>query len=146
MALRTSSSACVVSTISPLRTPRERAWPRPMMFNPAPAGSAFRSPTTAQTLDVPISKPTIMDESSNIFPPGVSGVDGPGCGGRRHDGFHPTDRHVVGNRQIERRHRFVHALSQIVNFAPTPQLLLQIVQTESNFAALTRRDDNNSRQ
>ena len=38
------------STISPLRTPRERAWPTPMMFS---APLSFTSPTTAQTLEVP---------------------------------------------------------------------------------------------
>ena len=54
------------SAISPLRTPRERAWPRPMMFS---APSAPSSPTTAQTFDVPISRPTMMEESSNMFLP-----------------------------------------------------------------------------
>src|SRR5437868_6765198 len=59
-----SSAAVEASEISPLRTPRERDWPRPMMFG-APEG--FTSPTTAQTLLVPISKPTMMDSGSNIF-------------------------------------------------------------------------------
>ena len=52
---------------------------------------------------------------------------------------------LLDTARFERRDGFVHALSQIVNFAPAPQLLLQIVQTESNFAALPRRRDDDSR-
>src|SRR5205085_11506547 len=44
------------STISPLRTPREGAWPTPRIFS-VPSGRV--SPTTTQIFDVPISKPTI---------------------------------------------------------------------------------------
>src|SRR5260370_32101594 len=64
MALRTSSSAMGASAISPLRTPRERDWPRPMTFN-APA--ALTSPTAPQILDVPISSPSMSEAGSNIF-------------------------------------------------------------------------------
>jgi len=67
MAARKSSSTCSVLQISPLRTPRERDWPRPMMFS---APSAFCSPTTTQIFEVPISRPAMMLESSNIFSPG----------------------------------------------------------------------------
>jgi len=52
------------SAISPLRTPRERAWPRPMMFNPL---AALISPATTQILEVPISRPTMMEEESTCF-------------------------------------------------------------------------------
>src|SRR5881392_2245653 len=44
------------STISPLRTPRDGAWPTPKIFV-VPSGRL--SPTTTQILDVPISNPTI---------------------------------------------------------------------------------------
>ena len=52
------------------RTPRERDWPKPTMFS---TPSALNSPTTAQTLEVPISRPTMMDEESNIFLFGANG-------------------------------------------------------------------------
>src|ERR1700681_556623 len=44
------------STISPLRTPREGAWPTPRILI-VPSGRP--SPTTTQIFDVPISRPTI---------------------------------------------------------------------------------------
>src|SRR6476659_9128818 len=44
------------STISPLRTPREGAWPTPRIFI-VPSG--LPSPTTTQIFEVPISRPTI---------------------------------------------------------------------------------------
>src|SRR5207247_7424787 len=44
------------STISPLRTPREGAWPTPRILT-VPSG--FPSPTTTQIFEVPISRPTI---------------------------------------------------------------------------------------
>ncbi len=59
MALRMSSLARVAATISPLRTPRERDWPTPMMLR-APA--SLTSPTTAQIFDVPTSRPTMTDD------------------------------------------------------------------------------------
>src|SRR6478735_8899399 len=44
------------STISPLRTPRDGAWPTPRIFI-VPSG--LPSPTTTQIFEVPISRPTI---------------------------------------------------------------------------------------
>src|SRR5688572_9753851 len=44
------------STISPLRTPRDGAWPTPRILI-VPSGRP--SPTTTQILEVPISRPTI---------------------------------------------------------------------------------------
>src|SRR5262245_37817370 len=44
------------STISPLRTPRDGAWPTPRILS-VPSGRL--SPTTTQILEVPISRPTI---------------------------------------------------------------------------------------
>src|SRR6476661_170831 len=44
------------STISPLRTPRDGAWPTPRILI-VPSG--FPSPTTTQIFEVPISRPTI---------------------------------------------------------------------------------------
>src|SRR3954468_23595419 len=44
------------STISPLRTPREGAWPTPRTLI-VPSGRL--SPTTTQIFEVPISRPTI---------------------------------------------------------------------------------------
>src|SRR5215468_3199313 len=43
------------STISPLRTPRDGAWPTPRIFI-VPSGRL--SPTTTQIFEVPISRPT----------------------------------------------------------------------------------------
>src|SRR5947207_7242840 len=98
MAWRTSSSAMGAWAISPLRTPRERDWPRPTMLR---APSELRSPTTAQTFEVPISSPTIIEDESNMFPPGANWLRGFGRGGRQGAGFQPAGRHVVGDRQIE---------------------------------------------
>src|SRR5262249_33784202 len=44
------------STISPLRTPRDGAWPTPRILS-VPSGRL--SPTTTQIFEVPISRPTI---------------------------------------------------------------------------------------
>src|SRR4029077_7987442 len=52
------------STISPLRTPRDGAWPTPRIFN-APSGRV--SPTTTQIFDVPISKQTIRSLLAILF-------------------------------------------------------------------------------
>src|SRR5476649_1177561 len=114
MALRTHSSACDASTISPLRIPRAGDWPRPTMFSEP---SAVRSPTTAQIFDVPISRPTMMFESSNIFPPVFYGVEIFWNDRRRND-FRPANRDIVRHRQIERDNNFIFAHSQIVNFPP----------------------------
>src|SRR5579884_1967532 len=98
MALRTSSSMAEISVISPLRTPRERAWPSPIKLTAPPA---FTSPTTATTLDVPISSPTIKEAGSNIspaFPLGVFHF--------RRNLWHrarldQAERHIVAHGQIE---------------------------------------------
>src|ERR1039457_6460824 len=142
MAFRTSSSACFGSTISPLRTPRERAWPTPMIFSEP---SAACSPTTAQTFDVPISRPTMMFESSNIFPPRWCKCRVLGRNDRRGVRIHPVHRHIVGYRQVRRGDGLVVAQSQIVNDAPTPQLLLHILQAEGDFAAPPRRRNDDAR-
>src|SRR5438552_17391537 len=49
------------STISPLRKPRDGAWPTSIIFV-VPSGRL--SPTTTQILDVPLSNPTIK----SLFP------------------------------------------------------------------------------
>src|ERR1017187_8202261 len=111
--------------ISPLRTPRERAWPRPMMFS-APSG--FCSPTTTQILDVPISRPAMMLESSNIFPPGSDGMDRSRRQVGRGAGHHPAHRHVVRHGEIRRRDGFLLLQTEIVNLLPASQLLLNFVE------------------
>src|SRR2546421_8795648 len=133
MAWRTSSSAIGASAFSPLRTPRERAWPRPTMLSPLSAPS---SPTTAQTLDVPISRPTMMEEGSNMF--FLVAQEFGHFGGDRRDsaGFEPTGRNVIRDSQIERGNGFAYFLSGINNFAPAAQLLFEIGQGEGDFAAL----------
>src|ERR1700704_1879802 len=99
MAWRTSSSARGASAISPLRTPRERAWPRPTMFS---APSALKSPTTAQTLEVPISSPTMIEAGLNMFPLRSQGFWQPGNRtGREAAGFDPPGGNVVGDRQVQ---------------------------------------------
>src|ERR1700749_3233842 len=99
MALRMSSSTAGASQISPLRTPRDLAWPRPTMFSPDE--SEFISPTTAQIFDVPISNPTMMLEESNISFPGALKFYGFGSRGRRHAGIRETQRGIVNDRQIQ---------------------------------------------
>src|SRR5204863_9129422 len=125
MAWRTSSSAAVVSAISPLRTARERAWPKPTILS---APSALSSPTIAQTLDVPTSRPTIMEEGSNIFFLDTDRLRGLGEAGREAAWILPTDRHTVADGKIERCDRFAHLLAKIENRAPAPELLIEVVQ------------------
>src|SRR5437588_12260996 len=98
MALRMSSEASEGSAISPLRTPRERAWPTPMMFR-APAG--FISPTTAQTLEVPISRPTITEEGSDIFFLISGGFNHFLSSCRDEARFQPAGWQIVRNREID---------------------------------------------
>src|ERR1017187_3970091 len=119
--------------ISPLRTPRERAWPRPMMFS-APSGPC--SPTTTQIFEVPISRPAMMLESSNMSPPGSVGIHRSRRRARCSAGGHPAHRHVVRHGQIRRRDGFLLLQTEIVNLLPASQLLLDIVETERDFAAL----------
>src|SRR5271154_5443001 len=138
MAARKSSSTCSGLMISPLRTPRERDWPMPMMLG---TPSAPCSPTTTQIFEVPISSPAMMLASSNIFPPGFNRFHRLGrrvrCG-IRHD---PVYRHVIGYRQIKRRDGFALVQPQVIDLPPAAQLLIQIIQTESNLAALPRGGD-----
>src|SRR4051812_8221492 len=108
MALRTSSSTSDTSAISPLRTPRERAWPRPMRFS-EPA--AFTSPTAAQTFEVPISNPTMRDAGSNIsFNVVALRTSDSGNGGGHRAGVHPFGGNIVGNREVQRGDGLVHPL------------------------------------
>src|SRR5258708_7182772 len=123
MACRTSSSAREGSAISPLRTPRDRAWPRPTMFSEP---SALRSPTTAQTFEVPTSNPTIMEEGSNMLFLEVNRFGRPGRerGGRI--GFEPARRHAVGDGQVKGCDGLVQLLAEIMDATPAPELALQI--------------------
>src|ERR1035438_7575495 len=123
---------------SPLRTPRERAWPRPMIFS---APSAPCSPTTTQIFEVPISRPAMMLESSNISPPVSDRMDCSRCGARNDAGHRPAHRHVVRHRQIRRRDVFLLSQTEIVNLLPAQQLLLNILKPERDFAALPSRGD-----
>src|SRR5215831_5805742 len=107
--------------ISPLRTPRERAWPRPMMFSPP---SAFCSPTTTQIFEVPISRPAMMLESSNIFPPDFCWFNRLGRAIHRHGTrHHPAHGNIVAHRQIHRGDvALVRLPAVIVNLPPAAQL------------------------
>src|SRR5437016_10103099 len=142
MAWRTSSSAAVVSAISPLRTARERAWPSPTILS---APSALSSPTIAQTLDVPTSRPTIMEEGSNMLFLDTDRLRGLGEAGREGAWILPTDRHTVADGKIERRDRFAHLLAKIENRAPAPELLIGVEQAKSDLAGLARFQNENFR-
>ena len=129
--------------ISPLRTPRERAWPRPTMFR---APSALESPTTAQTLEVPISSPTMMEEGSNMFFPGAQGFGWLGSGGRDGAGFEPAGGDVVGDRQIERGNRLARASGPARRSScQRRNCWSRSVEAEGDFAALPGRDDQHFR-
>src|SRR5664279_2552464 len=142
MAWRTSSSASGASAISPLRTPRERAWPRPTIFS---APSAASSPTTAQTLDVPISSPTMIEEALNMSFLGVYDSGNPGSRGRNRAGFKPAGRDIIGNREIECGDGLAHPLAQVKNLMPPAQLLLQAGQGKNHLAPLLRDHDQHRR-
>src|SRR5689334_19918212 len=117
MALRTSSSAVGASAISPLRTPRERDWPSPMILR-TPA--ALTSPTAAQIFEVPISRPTMNEEGSNIASPsddlGFAFGNDRLCGS-----LDKLRRNVVRNRQVERGDAFAASLGLLVNFVPATE-------------------------
>src|SRR5207249_858812 len=123
MAWRTSSSAESVSAISPLRTARERAWPSPTILR---APSALSSPTIAQTLEVPISRPTIIEEGSDMLFLDTDRLRRFGEVGREAAWILPTERHAVADGKIERRDGFAQLLAEIENSTPTPQLRLGI--------------------
>src|SRR3954464_15408067 len=108
MALRISSAVALALTISPLRTPRDRAWPRPTMFRP-PCSPI--SPMTAQILEVPMSNPTMMGDELNMFFPvrGILRNNRKKSGGRVGGRLDPASRHVISHRQIKRRQRAVLA-------------------------------------
>ncbi len=82
------------------------------------APSAFCSPTTAQIFEVPISRPTMMFESSNIFPPGVCRVVLilASCPARALAAIQRTGTLLATARSTEAIVLFM-LLSQIVNFA-----------------------------
>src|SRR5438876_11074157 len=123
MAFRMSSLASAASTISALRTPRERAWPTPMMLSPDE--SELTSPTTAQIFDVPTSRPTMTGDWSNMFL--FDGLEGFGCGRERGAGFQPKHRRVVGDGQIECPDDLADFFAVIVNQPPVAQLVLDPV-------------------
>src|ERR1700731_1750279 len=142
MALRTSSSAVEASAISPLRTPRERDWPRPMTFN-APA--ALTSPTAAQILDVPISSPTMSEAGSNIFF-AVAVVGFYLRAGRRGCArLQPGGGYIIGERKVQGVNGPAQFLSPIKNLAPAAELPVQIPGGKSNPAALPGGDLKNFR-
>src|SRR5262249_24056598 len=114
-----SSAASVGSTISPFRTPRERDWPTPMMLR---AAGGVTSPTTAHTLEVPTSRPTMTWDGSNIFLPGRGRCVGFGFGRRDRCSFEPERRYVVRNGKIGREDYPAGAAAEIVHSAPSPQL------------------------
>jgi hypothetical protein len=122
--------------ISPLRTPRERDCPRPMMFSVAVG--ALCSPTTTQILEVPISRPAMMLASSNIFPPGFQGFHF-GCRVRCGAGHHPVHRHIIGHRQVQRAMVLPWRNPQIVNLPPARNCWSKL-QNQSDFTALPRGD------
>src|SRR5439155_20268024 len=100
------------------------------MLSPAPSRSS--SPTTAQTFEVPISSPTIMEEESNMFSLGAKGFRQLRCGRRHGTGFEPAGRDVVADGEVERGDAPFHALAHIVNRPPAPHLPFQIVQTKGH--------------
>src|SRR4051812_15699723 len=136
MALRTSSSTRGASAISPFRTPRDRDWPTPIRLS-APA--EFTSPTTAQILEVPISSPTINEAGSNILFPGVLQVFRFGENRRHGSRLSPTGRNIIGHVEIERGDGLIQLLELLVNFPPTAQLTVQVLNGKSHFTSLSRR-------
>src|ERR1051326_4480108 len=137
MALRMSPPATAASMISPLRTPRERAWPTPMTLR---TPESLTSPTTAQILDVPTSSPTMTEDWSNMFLPVDGGFVGPGGGRRDGAGFEPHDGRVVGHRQVEGADDLADPFPEIVNQAPVAELILEAVEVEGDLAALPGGD------
>src|SRR5713101_6162319 len=107
-----SSEATEASAISPLRTPRERAWPRPMILR-APAG--LTSPTTAQILEVPISKPTIIEDGSNIFFLVTGWFEDFLRGHRDKAGFEPAGRQIIRNGKIDGGQVLARCLPMIID-------------------------------
>src|SRR5437588_5831782 len=115
IAWRMSSSARDVSAISPLRTPRERAWPRPTILS---APSAPSSPTTAQTLEVPTSNPTMIEDGSNMLLFQAERFGEARGGQGEGAGLEPPGGNVIVDRQIERGNGLVLLLGMIKNLVP----------------------------
>src|SRR6266436_1637295 len=142
MALRMSSEAREGSAISPLRTPRERDWPTPMMLR-TPSG--LTSPTTAQIFEVPISRPTIMEEGSDISFLVSRGfnefLNGHGDKAR----LEPARRQIVGDREIDRGQMLADELAVIIDQPPATELAPDIVESKDDFAVLAGRDLQNAR-
>src|SRR3954447_17483701 len=130
MALRMSSAVAEASAISPLRMPRDRHWPSPIIFR---APVELVSPTTTHTLEVPTSSPTMMEEASGIFLPVSRGFYGFDRNLWSEAGFEPTSGNIICNRQINPRNNFSSFLAMIVNGAPVAQLPIEIGQTKDNF-------------
>src|SRR5579862_5865129 len=135
MALRTSSAVVGLSTISPLRTARDLAWPTPMMLK-APFSPS--SPTVAQILDVPMSKPTMMDDALNMLSFVRRSFYRLARNRWNRAGFQPAGRHVVRNRQIQAGEHFALALGQVVHQAPAQELPLDLSRTKGHHSALSR--------
>src|SRR6478735_4674369 len=132
-----SSSAICGSASSPLRTPRERAWPRPTTLSEP---SALNSPTTAQTLDVPISRPTMIDEAgSNMFLLVAERLREFGRRGRLRTGGDVAHRDAVGHGEIKARDAFAGALSHIVDGVPAAHLPVHVAQAKGDICTLPCR-------
>src|ERR1043165_8274984 len=119
MALRMSSAAALALTISPLRTPRERDWPSPMILSPP---WSLSSPMTAQIFEVPMSNPTMTGDELNMFFPGFElGNERRGrksVGGR----LRPAGRHVISHRQIKSGQRAALLLAEFESGLQAGQL------------------------
>src|SRR2546425_3393308 len=137
MALRISSEATDGSAISPLRTPRERAWPTPMILS-TPA--ALISPTTAQIFEVPISSPTIMGGGSNIFLFVTRRLGDFLRFRRKKARFQPARRQIVGDRKINRGQVLAGSLAVIMDQTPAAELVIEIVQAKNHVAILAGGD------
>src|SRR5688572_4270643 len=109
--------------ISPLRTPRERHWPTPITFK-EPTG--LISPTTAHTFDVPISKPTMMDEESNMFLFAAQSFQRLGSGRRRQARIEPARGHIICHGEIHPRHVFARPLPIFMHDAPPAELSFHV--------------------
>src|SRR5690348_3101448 len=111
------------------------------MFRPP---SGLKSPTTAQIFEVPISKPTIMEElESNMSFPVPKGFGLPGGRLWHSAGLQPGCGNIVGDSQVQAGDGFAALLAGVINCLPTQELLVQVGQTEGNLAALARSHHQN---
>src|SRR5262245_9741582 len=142
MALRMSSPIMAGLMISPLRTARDFAWPRPMMLS---APFSLHCPTTAHTLEVPSSSPTIIGEGSNMLFFVARKIQAGRGADRSRDVLLPAGGNIVRYGQVEWRDGFGCVERVVMKDAPALQLAVKTLVPYRDSRALAGCDNQDLR-